>query len=408
MSYNQNRKSGNGYQNQQQTYQQSQIQQQLEIRYYVYQDLQNIINLIYSRNAVLEHFQNYPNHPMVTLSNNKLLLQLNLSNAIQLDQTQQYQRESNLSNYLKQERQKAYTILNKVIIETKSSHQNSSQIIKNNEIELGYVNNEDSIQTALIEYSNDYKNGNFKLNKQYKLQETGLVGKFDESVLSKIISSIQNVDSKINQLRNGQRYDPLTEEDILQTAKKYKKNAEKKLKENFTEKVPQLINPEEEKNIIDQNSTLKESQNQVQNDFQPNEQDKTSETNSLSTKDINKLKDEIYQFLKQFNLDPNEQQFQGNIKEAKEFLFNLLYANQSNEDVLFSLAEYLALSYLDQSKKKTEQSNLPSCLLQYIENQSEIKLLRDQVKSQYTNQESKQSNQLYDNCCQFQNKNPQI
>ncbi|CAD8127815.1 unnamed protein product [Paramecium sonneborni] len=217
----------NGYgENQQQIYYQSQIQQQSEIRYYVYQDLQNIINLIYSRNAVLEHFKNDPNHPMVTLINNKMLLQLNLSNTIQLDQTQQYQRDSNLFDFLKQERMNANRILKNVIFNQKK----------------------DSIQTALIEYSNDYQNGNFKLNKQYKLQETGLVAKFDESVLSKILSSIQNVDYKINQLRNGQIYDVPKELDIIKKAENYQIQAKQLLQINF-----HLINTGEKSMVQPQN-----------------------------------------------------------------------------------------------------------------------------------------------------------
>ncbi|CAD8127818.1 unnamed protein product [Paramecium sonneborni] len=207
-----------------------------EFRQYVYEDLQILINLIYGRNAILEHFKNDPYHPIVSRMNNKILLYLNQSNTIHLGLQQQYQRDSYLSKFLIQERLIAYRILKNVInfndIEMNSSNQNSSRIIRNNEIEEEYVNNEDSIQTALIEYSNDYQNGNFKMNK-YKLQETGLVAKSEESDLIKRISAEFTIDSRANSLRNGQSYDTPLECDILKTAKQFQNKVRDKLKQNF-------------------------------------------------------------------------------------------------------------------------------------------------------------------------------
>ncbi|CAD8118857.1 unnamed protein product [Paramecium primaurelia] len=80
------------YSNQQtQMYRQKQQQEKALIEYYVYEDIQNLINLLYSRKAIHEYFQNDPNNPIVILSNNKVILQLNLSSGIHKDWHYQYQ-----------------------------------------------------------------------------------------------------------------------------------------------------------------------------------------------------------------------------------------------------------------------------------------------------------------------------
>ncbi|CAD8127817.1 unnamed protein product [Paramecium sonneborni] len=224
-------RNGIGFQNQQQIYQQSQIQQQSEIRYYVYQDLQNIINLIYSRNAVLEHFQNYPNHPMVTLINNKILLQLNLSNTIHFCLQQENQKNRNLSNFLIQQRMNANRIL-KNVIDSNKQQKNQSLIYQNNQKQMNSLENE------LQKYKYFYESQNFQLN-QFQLQETGLAAKFDESVFPKIF------DQQINQLNNGQLQDITSEKDIIKRAElqqqKVINNLYQRYPNKFTQKFQTLL-----------------------------------------------------------------------------------------------------------------------------------------------------------------------
>ncbi|CAD8178957.1 unnamed protein product [Paramecium pentaurelia] len=56
-----------------------------EIQYYVYEDLQNFVNLLYSLIAVKEYFKENPSHPMIFICRNKIILQLNISNSIHTD-----------------------------------------------------------------------------------------------------------------------------------------------------------------------------------------------------------------------------------------------------------------------------------------------------------------------------------
>ncbi|CAK83658.1 unnamed protein product, partial (macronuclear) [Paramecium tetraurelia] len=180
---------------QQQTFKDSQIQAQAqaEIQYYIYQDLQNIINLIQSRKAVLEHFKNDPNHGMITQSNNKLILQLNLSNAIHSEQQQIYKEQPQLIEFLQKERNKAYEILEKII-------DNNDQLLNSNQ------NNDYFIPYYLQKYKLRYAKQEFKLEDQFPLQDTNQVAKFDEGVLQNMISSISNVDNQIQQIRMNKSY----------------------------------------------------------------------------------------------------------------------------------------------------------------------------------------------------------
>ncbi|CAD8099511.1 unnamed protein product [Paramecium primaurelia] len=196
------------------TQKQSQQQEQALIQYYIYKDLQNLINLIQSRKAVLDYFLNDLNHPMVTSSNNKILLQLNLSNGIHFDQQQQYSKDKTLTNFLKEERKKAFEIL--------------KQVIDNKD---NLINKEDSLYQSLQIYKSKYEKQQFELNEEYQLQPTQQDNKFDQNVVSKIISSIQTVDFDINQIKG---YFPVpSQKEILQKANDYQNKAKQKLIENF-------------------------------------------------------------------------------------------------------------------------------------------------------------------------------
>ncbi|CAD8130923.1 unnamed protein product [Paramecium sonneborni] len=117
--------------------QQNVKQEEALIEFYVYQDLQNLINLLFSREAVLEHLQNDQNNPMVTLSNNKVILQFNLSSGIHQDLKNQYQHNRQLSDKLRSEKMIALRTLNYVVkldikITNKNSYMIQSEIIQSN------------------------------------------------------------------------------------------------------------------------------------------------------------------------------------------------------------------------------------------------------------------------------------
>ncbi|CAK92234.1 unnamed protein product (macronuclear) [Paramecium tetraurelia] len=213
---------------QQQTFKDSQIQAQAqaEIQFYIYSDLQNLINLIYSREAVLEYFKNDPNHSMITQSNNKLILQLNLSNAIHIDQQQIYKEQPQLFEFLQKERNKAYKILEKIID-------------NNDQLQNDHQKNDDVIPKYLKEYKQQYAKQEFKWE-SFPLQKTNQVAKFDEGVLQKMISSIQNVDNQIEQIRMNKSYRVPDQNEIQLKANDYYKMTQALLKENFPIKNPQV------------------------------------------------------------------------------------------------------------------------------------------------------------------------
>ncbi|CAD8182501.1 unnamed protein product [Paramecium octaurelia] len=198
----------------------AQAQAQTEIQYYIYQDLQNTINLMYARKAVLEYFKNNPTHEMITQSNNKLILQLNLSNTIHFDQQQQYKEQPQLLKFLKEERSKAYKILEKMI-------DNNGLFLNRNQ------SNDDVVPKYFKEYKQRYAKQEFKMNDQIPLQQTNQVTTFDEGVLSNIISSIQNTDNQIDQIRRNKSYKVPDPNEILQKANDYYKKAQGQLKNNF-------------------------------------------------------------------------------------------------------------------------------------------------------------------------------
>ncbi|CAK68409.1 unnamed protein product (macronuclear) [Paramecium tetraurelia] len=207
------------HQHQAQTYQQKQSQEEALIKFYVYQDLQNLINLIYSRNAVLEHFKDDPNNSIVTLSNNKVILQLNLSIGIHQDLKQQYSRNHNLQQILQRERNTAYQTLKDV------TQKSQRQISTSNQTKIFL---KDSVENYLNTYTQNYEMGYFGSN-QFQLQQTNYAPQFNEQTLSKLISSMQSIDAQTNQIGTNGNYQAPTPEYILQRAQDYYSMTKQKL-----------------------------------------------------------------------------------------------------------------------------------------------------------------------------------
>ncbi|CAD8042891.1 unnamed protein product [Paramecium primaurelia] len=227
------------YQKQAQIFQQHQKQEEALIEYYVYQDVQNLINLLYSRKAVLEHFQNIQNNPIVTLSNNKIILQLNLSNGIHRDLQQQYSNNFQLKTKLISEKKIALYTLKKVVqsLENQVTSQNGQQ-------EFMYIN--DPVKQYLNEFIKKYEFEQFDSN-QIELLETNQVAQFNEQVLQTIISSIQSIDAQTNQIRqNGSNYKP-TQQELINRAEQYYYMTKDKLNQIYPQQNNQqcLINKQE-------------------------------------------------------------------------------------------------------------------------------------------------------------------
>ncbi|CAD8207019.1 unnamed protein product [Paramecium octaurelia] len=246
----------NGYQ-QCQIYslKQNQKQEEAQIEYFVYQDLQNLINLLYSKQAVLEHFHNNPNNQMVTLSDNKIILQLNLSGGIHQDLQQQYSNNPYLSSKLQHERNYALQTLKNVAQQFENQFNPFSQ---NQEL----VN--DPIGLYLKKYINNYESGQFEKN-QFELLKTDLESQFNQQVLQKVISSIQTVDTQINQIRQDGNQKP-TQEQIIQRAEQYKQMTKIKLISQNN-----LANQNYKQEIMDKNDYSLENttrQQQICSNFQ--------------------------------------------------------------------------------------------------------------------------------------------
>ncbi|CAD8091231.1 unnamed protein product [Paramecium primaurelia] len=216
--------------NQTQIYKQQQQQEEALIEYYVYQDLQNLINLLYSRKAIHEYFQDDPTNPLVILSNNKVILQLNLSSGIHTDL--QYQYKNELKNKLKNEKSIALQTLKYVAQELMNQGGTQNQ-------------HQDPTKDYLNQFIQNYEDDKLHLN-QFQLQSTNYVPQFNEQVLSKIISSIQVVDHQTNQVRQNGSYQKPTQQQLLDRAYVYFHMTKQKLNQiNPQNNQTQLNNKQE-------------------------------------------------------------------------------------------------------------------------------------------------------------------
>ncbi|CAD8116586.1 unnamed protein product [Paramecium primaurelia] len=100
---NNNHQQNVNYHYQQQQQQQKQFNQQEEqalILFYIYEDFQNFLNLLYQFIIVKEQFKTDPQNILVSICENKLITQMNLSNSIHYDLSKN-QKNSDLISFLK-------------------------------------------------------------------------------------------------------------------------------------------------------------------------------------------------------------------------------------------------------------------------------------------------------------------
>ncbi|CAD8109095.1 unnamed protein product [Paramecium primaurelia] len=188
-------------------------EEQVLIQYYVYQDFQNLINLLYSYQAVKNYFIDQPYHSAIILSRNKIILQLNISNSIHYD-LQQTNKNTSGQDTLEKEKKNVKNILYNM-----KNDLNMKDL--DNEC-LGYLNI--YTQNSLAEYVQI---------KQIPLEQSNINYNFNQNVLDKVLPQISFLDEQIKQLRQRKQYHIPSESQIKQKAKEYQKITYNKLLINY-------------------------------------------------------------------------------------------------------------------------------------------------------------------------------
>ncbi|CAK73912.1 unnamed protein product (macronuclear) [Paramecium tetraurelia] len=200
----------NNQQNTHYHYEQLQQQQQpnLEeeqaiIQYYVYEDFQNFLNLLYSFQAVKEFFKKNPEHILIKISENKLLTQMNLSNSIHYD------------------------------LQMTSKHPKQIECLQKNKKALKSQIREVCPQEfeKEIKFYEEYCLNEKVSIKRLELKATQLKANFNEGVLQQILPQIQTVENKVNYIRKNKKYQIPSIQDMKKIAEQYKDQTNQKLKE---------------------------------------------------------------------------------------------------------------------------------------------------------------------------------
>ncbi|KAM3131798.1 hypothetical protein pb186bvf_016048 [Paramecium bursaria] len=177
----------NQFQQQSQIYQpqqQSSVQLQ-EMRFAVYQDLENILVILAQTQAILDYFKNDESHPMVAVAYNRFITQLNLSNTIHLDQYHIASSDRALQK------------------ELASCKQNAKQIFGN--LSQQYQGNA-NLQKLCRFYENKNLAGSNTSSENLPLEptKTNYQNSINEDVIQKVVQSIGGVDQTYSKIRNGQ------------------------------------------------------------------------------------------------------------------------------------------------------------------------------------------------------------
>ncbi|CAD8101198.1 unnamed protein product [Paramecium primaurelia] len=190
---------------------QTQVQNQILIQFYVYQDLQNFVNLLYSLKEVNDFFKEQKNHAMVKLCRNKVILQMNLSNCIHYDLTQQ----NGSSGILLDEKK------------------NAASLLKQLEPEL------EEFQLYIQWYQTNCLNKNVNLKQQH-LEDIQIVANFNQNVLSQIIPAINSIDEQVKNLQGQKQFITPSINQIREKAIKFKDHTKESLGKNFPPKETQI------------------------------------------------------------------------------------------------------------------------------------------------------------------------
>ncbi|KAM3131794.1 hypothetical protein pb186bvf_016044 [Paramecium bursaria] len=206
----------NPFQQQSQIYQpqqQSSVQLQ-EMRFAVYQDLENILVILAQTQAILDYFKNDESHPMVAVAYNRFITQLNLSNTIHLDQYHIASSDRALQK------------------ELASCKQNAKQIFGN--LSQQYQGNA-NLQKLCRFYENKNLAGSNTSSENLPLEptKTNYQNSINEDVIQKVVQSIGGVDQTYSKIRNGQLVQAPDQYQLAQKMKNKQMEAEYKLQQNF-------------------------------------------------------------------------------------------------------------------------------------------------------------------------------
>ncbi|CAD8163628.1 unnamed protein product [Paramecium pentaurelia] len=206
---NNNHQQNVNYHYQQQQQQQKQFNQQEEqalILFYIYEDFQNFLNLLYQFIIVKEQFKTDPKNILVSICENKLITQMNLSNSIHYDLSKN-QKNSDLISFLKK----------------------NKNDIKQNIRSVCPTKCDKEIDKYIQYYENFCLSENVQINNM-ELKPTQLKVNFNEEVLQKIFPQIQAMDNRINQIRQTQNYNIPSYDQIKSKAQQYQQETLSKLK----------------------------------------------------------------------------------------------------------------------------------------------------------------------------------
>ncbi|CAD8094044.1 unnamed protein product [Paramecium sonneborni] len=200
----------NQRQAQKQLFKQEQLQDSALIQYYIFEDYQNLINLIYSLITVQNYFENDPNNQVVALSRNKIVAQLNLSNTLHQDLQSKYISKQH-QQFIKQERKKVLDFI---------SHLPSE------------IRNSQYLQTYKINSLSDNVKSAFQ-----QLEHISITPNFNQNVVAQTVQSMQLIDQRINQITSSNHYNVPSFNDVQLKANQYQNITQKKLEASFPKSI---------------------------------------------------------------------------------------------------------------------------------------------------------------------------
>ncbi|CAD8130718.1 unnamed protein product [Paramecium sonneborni] len=184
---------------QQQQYTQKLDQTQMEIQYYIYQDLENVLCLLGELEQTIKTFKDIEDKSYIPIAQNKTILQANLSFGIHFDQYSQHNKK--YGDFLKQCNEKAERIFKECV----------------SDLDLFQIYEQDGkkiIDPKIQDIYNFYLKKSLKAEKnfdQLPLLPISREAQFIPDVVVKVIGGIQTVDNQLQKVRNGTYTSPTTD-----------------------------------------------------------------------------------------------------------------------------------------------------------------------------------------------------
>ncbi|CAD8195812.1 unnamed protein product [Paramecium pentaurelia] len=312
------------------------VQNQILTQFYVYQDLQNFVNLLYSLKEVNHFFKEQKNHAMVKLCRNKVILQMNLSNCIHYDLLQQNGSSSILLNEKK----------------------NAVSLLKQLEPEL------EEFKQYIQWYQTNCLNEDVNLKQQH-LEDIQIVANFNQNVLSQIIPAINSMDEQVKNLQGQKQFIAPNINQIREKAIKFKDHTRESLGKNFPPQETQIQWVDQEKTfIIYEKSIIKNFQKFEQYEKKQYENIKEYIKSLKESQNADeKFAYQLFYHKKVFEFHPQYYKFylfgfflsfmvDNNKIESKQDQFLQFYQNQTNlEKNQFNYKHFVQYLFTIQQKK---------------------------------------------------------